>query len=101
MGSFHFSNSGQIIEQNQRIEHNSPPTSPESNSAIFSKQAFTGPVAVEMQFKKGGYVYRGAGMMQDYTVNQKLRMDRMAGLGCFWSGSYNQHQCYSGCIFQK
>lgn len=63
-------NSGQMIEQNQRLEHNSPKTSPESSSALLSKQTFTGPIVVDMQFKKGGYVYRGAGLRNEYPANQ-------------------------------
>lgn len=83
---FFTSNSGQIIEQNQRIEHNSPASMPESSSAIFSKQAFTGPVVVEMQFKKGGYVYRGAGMMDDYNVNQNSAWIGWQDWGAFGPG---------------
>lgn len=58
---------GQLIEQNGRIEHNSPKTTPESQAHLYSKQSFTGPVVVEMQFKKGGYVYRGVGLRDSYS----------------------------------
>lgn len=57
---------GQLSEQNQRIEHNSPKSDPESGTQVFSKQTFTGPVVVDIQFKKGGHVYRGAGLRQDH-----------------------------------
>jgi hypothetical protein len=60
--------SGTLSEQNNRLEHLSPSTFPESQSSIFSKQSFTGPVVVDMQFKKGGYVYRGAGLKQEHDV---------------------------------
>jgi len=57
-----YDNFGHLNEQNQRLEHNSPRTTPQSNSNLYSKQAFTGTIALEFQFKKGGYIYRGAGL---------------------------------------
>jgi hypothetical protein len=59
-------NSGQILEQNQRLEHNSPASNPESFAYLQSIQSFTEPVVLEMQFKKGGYVYRNAGFSETY-----------------------------------
>ncbi|PLW93412.1 MAG: hypothetical protein C0592_06230 [Marinilabiliales bacterium] len=79
-------NSGQMTEQNQRIEHSSPTSSPESGSALFSKQSFTGPVVVDMQFKKGGYVYRGAGLMDDYSTNQNSAWIGWQDWGAFGPG---------------
>lgn len=60
-------NSGQINEQNQRLEHNSPTTAQpyESGSNLLSITQFTEPIVLEMQFKKGGYVYRNAGLCMD------------------------------------
>ncbi|OFY20198.1 MAG: hypothetical protein A2W98_12710 [Bacteroidetes bacterium GWF2_33_38] len=55
-------NAGQLMEQNQRLEQNSPASDPESQSRFISKQSFTDPIVMDMQFKKGGYVYRGAGL---------------------------------------
>jgi uncharacterized protein (TIGR02145 family) len=63
-----YEQSGAAAEQNGRFEHNSPKTSPDSHSHLFSKESFTGPVVLEMQFKKGGYVYRGAGFKDAYTT---------------------------------
>ena len=63
------SNQGQLLEQNGKIVHNSPKTSPDSQSDLFSKQSFEGSFVLEMQFKKGGYVYRGIGLL-DSTVAQ-------------------------------
>ena len=63
-------NLGSIQEQNQRLEHLSPQTSPESGSRLESTRYFTEPVVVEMRFKKGGYVYRGAGLANDPQDNQ-------------------------------
>jgi hypothetical protein len=57
---------GQIIEQNHRLEHNSPKSNPESGTQLFSKQSFTGPVVVDIQFKKGGHLYRGTGLRLDH-----------------------------------
>jgi uncharacterized protein (TIGR02145 family) len=63
-------NSGQVNEQNQRLEHNSPTTAQpyESGSNLLSIAQFTEPVVLEMQFKKGGYVYRNVGLCMDNTV---------------------------------
>ncbi len=60
---------GQIIEQNNRLEHNSPKSNPESGTELFSKQSFTGPVVVDIQFKKGGHVYRGTGLRVENNLN--------------------------------
>ncbi|MCK5680700.1 DUF2341 domain-containing protein, partial [bacterium] len=49
---------GNIQEQNQRLEHLSPKSDPQSRSDLESTSYFTEPVVVEMRFKKGGYVYR-------------------------------------------
>lgn len=65
--SLFLDNQGQIIEQNQRLEHNSPASDPQSNSAISSREAFTGPLVMEGQFKKGGHVYRGVGLTASHS----------------------------------
>jgi hypothetical protein len=63
-------NQGNIQEQNQRLEHLSPKSTPESGSHLESTRTFTEPVVMEMRFKKGGYVYRGAGLADDGETNQ-------------------------------
>jgi len=60
-----YSNSGQVIEQNQRLEHHSPATNPESEAYVQSIQSFTEPVVLEMNFMKGGYVYRTVGLSME------------------------------------
>ncbi|OFX90688.1 MAG: hypothetical protein A2W97_02885 [Bacteroidetes bacterium GWE2_40_63] len=60
-----YTNSGVVNEQNQRLEHNSPATNPESEAFVQSFQSFTEPVVLEMQFLKGGYVYRTVGLSQE------------------------------------
>lgn len=60
---------GNIQEQNQRLEHLSPKTTPGSASRVESTRTFTEPVVMEMRFKKGGYVYRYAGLSDDSQDN--------------------------------
>lgn len=97
---------GDIQEQNQRLEHLSPKTSPGSSSYLKSTAYFTEPVALEMRFKKGGYVYRDV-MLSDDAGNNNAGMSisdccsvsfwtQIAGVTDsrevepgFWSRSYN------------
>ncbi len=67
-----YDNLGHLAEQNQRLEHNSPRTTPQSNSHLYSKQQFSGTIALEFQFKKGGYIYRGAGLNKLNSVNSAM-----------------------------
>ncbi|HSJ56120.1 MAG TPA: DUF2341 domain-containing protein [Anaerolineae bacterium] len=63
---------GNIQEQNGRIEHLSPKSLPQSGSLIQSTRTFTEPVVIEMRFKKGGYVYRGAGLTDGSMNNMAI-----------------------------
>ncbi|MDD3875193.1 MAG: DUF2341 domain-containing protein [Bacteroidales bacterium] len=81
-----YDNLGQMLEQNQRLEHNSPKTTPESRSRLISKTAFTGPIVLEMQFKKGGYVYRGAGFYQAENQSQNVASCTWQDWGPFGAG---------------
>jgi len=58
--------SGNVQEQNQRLEHLAPLG---GNSSLDSTQYFTGSYVIEMLFKKGGYVYRGAGSVDAAGTN--------------------------------
>jgi hypothetical protein len=97
---------GNIQEQNQRLEHLSPPSNPQSSSYLKSKAYFTEPIVVEMRFKKGGYVYRSV-MISDDADNNSAGMSisdccsvsfwtKIAGVvdsrevePGFWSREYN------------
>ncbi|MBU2508691.1 MAG: DUF2341 domain-containing protein, partial [Bacteroidetes bacterium] len=81
-----YDNQGQIIEQNQRLEHNSPQTIPQSNSYLFSKPQFTGPIVLEMQFKKGGYIYRSVGLNTEPRGNTNVVYCQWQDWGSFSSG---------------
>lgn len=55
-------NLGSASEQNGRYEHQSPKTTPQSNTYLASRQKFTGSVMFEGRFRKGGYIYRRIGL---------------------------------------
>ena len=98
---------GQLNEQNQRLEHNSGQTQPNSRSEALSAVSFDGPVVLELRFKKGGYVYRmiefrdeprknAAGMSwQDwgpinfYVVKEGEPGSGEEVIGGSWSAQYN------------
>jgi hypothetical protein len=97
---------GEIQEQNQRLEHLSPKSTPQSSSRLESVAYFTEPVVLEMRFKKGGYVYRYVGFGDEAGDNKaemyvkdccevyfQVRVDgvweqRIVEPG-FWSRTYN------------